>query len=102
MAAAQQAASADEVLAALAEASLVQIQLGAFPDRDQVRSEWERIFKANEDILNGRALVVQGTISGGKRFFRMRAGPFKDRIEAQNLCRALLARGQDCLVAVNG
>lgn len=99
---ARRAATADEVLAALAEASIVQIQLGAYPDRDQTESEWERIYKANEDILNGRALVVQGTISGGKRFFRMRAGPFKDRVEAQNLCRALLARGQDCLVAVNG
>jgi hypothetical protein len=99
---ARSAASADEVLAALAEVSIVQIQLGAFPDRDQTESEWERIYKANEDILNGRALVVQGTISGGKRFFRMRAGPFKDRVEAQNVCRALLARGQDCLVTVNG
>ena len=84
-----------------AAASQVQIQLGAFPDRNVTKSEWERIYRANEDILQDRALVVQSTISGGRRFFRLRSGPFKDRIEAQNVCRALQARGQDCLVAVN-
>ncbi len=102
MAAARRAISEEAELASRAAASAVQIQLGAFPDRDLTKSEWARIYRANEDILSGRALVVQSTISGGRRFFRLRAGPFKDRIEAQNVCRALQARGQDCLVAVNG
>ncbi len=102
MAAARRATSEEAELASRAAASAVQIQLGAFPDRDLTKSEWARIYKANADILSGRALVVQSTISGGRRFFRLRAGPFKDRIEAQNVCRALQARGQDCLVAVNG
>lgn len=102
MAAAQKAASEDEKLAASAAASAVQIQLGAFESRDETEAQWERVFDANEDVLTGRALVVQSTISGGRRFFRLRAGPFKDRVEAQNICRALQARGQDCLVAVNG
>ncbi len=102
MAAARRATSEDAELASRAAASAVQIQLGAFPDRARTKSEWARIYRANEDILSGRALVVQSTISGGRRFFRLRAGPFKDRVEAQNVCRALQARGQDCLVAVNG
>ena len=100
MAAALRATTHEAELAARAAASRVQIQLGAFPDKDLTRSEWDRIYRANEDILAGRALVVQNTISGGQRFFRLRAGPFKDRIEAQNVCRALQARGQDCLVVV--
>ncbi len=102
MAAAKQAVSEEEKLAERAEASPVQIQLGAYPERERTESMWERIYSANEDILRGRALVVQSTISGGRRFFRLRAGPFEDRIEAQNVCRALQSRGQDCLVAVNG
>jgi len=88
-------------LAAAAAASAVQIQLGAFPEREKSESEWQRIYKANEDILYGRTLVIQSTVSGGQRYFRMRVGPFRDRIEAQNICRALQARKQDCLVAVN-
>jgi hypothetical protein len=102
MAAARRAVSEEAELAARAAASQVQIQLGAFPDRNVTTREWERIYRANEDILQGRALVVQSTISGGRRFFRLRVGPFRDRIEAQNVCRALQARGHDCLVAVNG
>jgi cell division protein FtsN len=102
MADARNAESEDARLASLAAASAVQIQLGAFPDRNMTKSEWAQIYKANEDILSGRALVVQSTISGGRRFFRLRVGPFKDKVEAKNVCRALQARGQDCLVAVNG
>jgi len=102
MDAARRAISEEAELASRAAASAVQIQLGAFPDKELTKSEWARIYRANDDVLAGRALVVQSTISGGRRFFRLRAGPFKDRIEAQNVCRALQARGQDCLVAVNG
>jgi cell division protein FtsN len=102
MEAARHAISEEAELASRAAASPVQIQLGAFPDKNQTKAEWQRIYRANEDILQGRALVMQSTISGGRRFFRLRAGPFKDRIEAQNVCRALQARGVECLVAVNG
>jgi hypothetical protein len=101
MAAARQAISEEATLVARAAASRVQIQLGAFPDKQLTRSEWARIYRANDDILAGRALVVQSTISGGRRFFRLRAGPFKDQIEARNVCRALQAREHDCLVVVN-
>lgn len=102
VAAARRAISEEEKLAKRAAASPVQIQLGAYPEREQTERMWQRIYRANEDILRGRALVIQSTISGGRRFFRLRAGPFESRIEAQNVCRALQARGQDCLVAVNG
>ncbi len=102
VAAARQEMSEEAELAKRAAASPVQIQLGAYPERERTEEMWGRIFRANQDILRGRALVVQSTISGGRRFFRLRAGPFESRIEAQNVCRALQARGQDCLVAVNG
>jgi cell division protein FtsN len=102
MAIARRAISDDAELAKRAAASAVQIQLGAFADRSLTKSEWVRIYKANQDILSGRTLVVQSTISGGQRFFRLRVGPFKDRVEAQNICRALQSRGHDCIVAVNG
>jgi hypothetical protein len=101
MADARTATSEDAKLAIRAAGSAVKIQLGAFDNKELTKSEWSRIYKANDDILSGRALVVTNTISGGKRFFRLRAGPFKDLVEAKNVCRALQARGQDCIVAVN-
>jgi hypothetical protein len=99
---ARRAVSEEAELAARAKASPVQIQLGAYSGKELTKSEWARIFRDNEDILAGRALVVQSTISGGRRFFRLRAGPFKDQIEARNVCRALQSRGLECLVVVNG
>jgi hypothetical protein len=99
---ARKSLTAEADLLARAAASAVQIQLGAFPDREITKSEWSRIYRANQDILTGRTLVVVSTISGGQRFFRLRVGPFRDRVEAQNVCRALQARQLDCIVAVNG
>ncbi|MEM1299589.1 MAG: SPOR domain-containing protein, partial [Pseudomonadota bacterium] len=81
--------------------SRVQIQLAANPDQGAVRKMWDRVRRANEDILRGRALAVQTTVSGGTTYYRLRVGPFKDAAEARNVCQALKARGQDCIVARN-
>ena len=89
-------------LAARAAASRDQIQLMANPDADVVRAEWKRIFRANRDILGERALSIQSIQSGGKTMYRLRVGPFRDRSEANTICKALKARGQDCIVARNG
>lgn len=88
-------------LAKLAAASAVQVQLAADPVESNVRQQWQRIYKANTDILRDRALAVQTTVSGGTTFYRLRVGPFKDRSEARAVCQALKARGQDCIVARN-
>lgn len=90
-----------EELAARAAASPHQIQLLANPDEAVVRAEWRRIYRENEDLLNGRALAIQTTISGGTTFYRLRVGPFRDRTEAATVCQALKARRQDCIVATN-
>ena len=62
---------------------------------------WSAISKANQDVLRGRALAVQSTVSGGTTFYRLRVGPFSNRAEAVSVCRALKARDQDCIVARN-
>ncbi|HUF55429.1 MAG TPA: SPOR domain-containing protein, partial [Thermohalobaculum sp.] len=101
-----QTASQEEVdravrLAARAALSRIQIQLGAFTDRAFTEAEWRRIAETNSDLLDGRALAIQPTTSGGTKFYRLRVGPFDDRAEASRVCEALQARGQDCLVAEN-
>ncbi|MEM9061027.1 MAG: SPOR domain-containing protein [Pseudomonadota bacterium] len=91
-------ASASE-LSARAANSAVQIQLAADPNEAVIRAMWAKIQRANDDILHDRALAVGTTISGGKTFYRLRVGPFRDGAEARSVCQALKARGQDCLVA---
>lgn len=81
--------------------SAVQIQLIADPDRDLIVRLWQRIYKENTDILQGRALAVQSTVSGGVTWYRLRVGPFESRDEAASVCQALKARSQDCIVSRN-
>lgn len=93
--------SADDLARKAAE-SAIQVQLAAEADEDVVRTMWQRISRANSDILHDRALAVQTTSSGGSTFYRLRVGPFGDVSEARAVCQALKARGQDCVVARNG
>ncbi|MEM6422593.1 MAG: SPOR domain-containing protein, partial [Pseudomonadota bacterium] len=81
--------------------SQFQIQLGAYPERSTIELEWSRLSQANNDVLSGRALAVQQTVSGGTTYYRLRVGPFRDGLEASTVCQALKARGYDCLVAIN-
>lgn len=84
---------------AAALASRIQIQLGAFNSEEIAGQQWADLKNRNGDLLSGRARVVTPVVSGGRRLFRLRAGPFNDVDEASTLCRALKARGEDCIVA---
>ncbi len=101
-ASAKSAVASGAQLVRQAETSAVQVQLWADPDESEVRSEWKRIYRANKDILGERALAVRTTKSGGKLYYHLRVGPFQDQAEARGVCQALMARGQDCIVAQNG
>ena len=84
---------------AAALASRIQIQLGAFNSEEIAGEQWAGLKNRNGDLLSGRARVVTPVVSGGRRLYRLRAGPFKDVDEASTLCRALKSRGEDCIVA---
>jgi len=96
---------AEQEVVALSEraaASRFQIQLGAFASPSITRRQWARAAAAHPELLRDRALVVQPVRSGGATLYRLRVGPFSTRAEANSICQALRARGQDCLVARNG
>ncbi|MEM0921978.1 MAG: SPOR domain-containing protein [Pseudomonadota bacterium] len=94
--------TAQDRLVEQAAASRVKIQLRASPSRDEVVRAWSRMQSSNRDILGRKALALQTTISGGTTYYRLRVGPFRDRAEANAVCQALRARGQDCIVTTSG
>ena len=98
VAALPQAAEETEPRAA-ALASRIQIQLGAFNSQEIAAQQWAELKNRNGDLLSGRGRVVTPVVSGGKRLYRLRAGPFANVDEASTLCRALKARDEDCIVA---
>lgn len=92
-------AAAEAEPSAAALASRIQIQLGAFNTEAIAGEQWSALKNRNGDLLSGRARVVTPVESGGRRLFRLRAGPFENVDQASTLCRALKARGEDCIVA---
>ena len=50
-------------------------------------------------LFSGKARVVQEAKSGGRTFWRLRAGGFASKDEARRFCAALIAEGVDCIPA---
>ena len=76
------------------------LQLAAFRSARQADVAWQRIRKANSDVLRGLEPKVERVDLGpGKGvFFRLRAGLLGDEATAKALCTRLKARRIDCLV----
>ncbi len=75
------------------------VQLAALRSQDGARPAWGRLQKAHTALLRERELAIQEVDLGARGiFYRVQAGYFPDRASALELCTALKARGQDCLV----
>jgi cell division septation protein DedD len=84
---------------ATAPAGAYLIQLAALKSGDDARSAWGRLQKAHPALLGEPELAIQEVDLGERGiFYRIQAGYFPDRASALELCNALKARGQDCLV----
>ncbi|MHA1151381.1 MAG: SPOR domain-containing protein [Alphaproteobacteria bacterium] len=75
------------------------VQLAALKAKDSARPAWARLQKAHPALLGDRDLAIQRVDLGDRGiFYRVQAGFFVERTGARDLCNALKARGQDCLV----
>ncbi|HKK35885.1 MAG TPA: SPOR domain-containing protein [Paracoccaceae bacterium] len=77
----------------------VAVQLGAFNTEAIAEAQWRRHLDRNEDLLGRLAHAVTTVRSGGRTLWRLRAGPMPSIARAQELCAALEARGDACIVA---
>ena len=73
------------------------VQLGAFDSEAAAEGEWDRITKANLDLLGDKSRYIEEATSGGRQFFRLRAVGFASLEQARAMCEALKARGVDCI-----
>jgi cell division septation protein DedD len=75
------------------------VQLAALRSMDSARPAWTQMQKSHLALLGDRELAIQQVDLGDRGiFYRVQAGFFADRAGASELCNALKARGQDCLV----
>ena len=75
------------------------VQLAALRVKDRARPAWAQMQKSHPSLLGERELAIQKVDLGDRGiFYRVQAGFFANRAGASDLCNALKARGQDCLV----
>jgi cell division septation protein DedD len=79
------------------------VQLLAAHSEADVGASWDRLRGAHPDLLASLTpTVARAERAQGDTFYRLRAGPLRDRAAADALCEALSARQQSCFVVSPG
>lgn len=78
------------------------IQIAALRSEEVAQSEWDRLSKIHSSLLGSyRPMIVRADLGERGIFYRLRAGPLKDRPAAEELCAALASENVGCLVVRN-
>jgi len=76
------------------------VQLGAFGTQSAAQSAWATLNGRHPSILGALHQDIQrASLSDGRTVYRLRAGYFMTKAEAESKCGELKAKGQDCLAA---
>lgn len=74
------------------------VQIGAFGTREAAEEAWTTVESKFPQILTPLVDDIErAELSGGRILYRLRAGYFATRDEADRLCQRLKELGQDCL-----
>lgn len=75
------------------------LQIGAVRTPEGAKHEWERLKRANSDVL-GKLSVSMARVDLGERgiFYRIQAGPVADAALAERHCAELKRRGVGCIL----
>jgi hypothetical protein len=73
------------------------IQLGSVRSEEAARQEWERIKRANTDLLaNASATPTRADLGEKGVYYRIQTGPLAD---ADRICSELKRRNVGCIIA---
>jgi cell division septation protein DedD len=76
------------------------VQVAASKRRNDAAEFARRVIKRNKDLIGTRSISVQrARLRHAGTIYRSRVGPFRQHAAAENVCKKLKARRQDCLVA---
>ncbi len=76
------------------------VQLASFRSKAKADAAWAKYSKTHGDLLRGLRPLVRRVDLGADKgiYYRLRAGPLGDAVEARALCAKLKARKLGCLV----
>ena len=81
-------------------AGSLRVQLGAVGSEDAAHKEWERIRRANSDLLGAMSpAIVRADLGAKGVVYRIQAGPVAGADAAADLCAKLKTRNVGCFVA---
>lgn len=81
-------------------ASGPRVQLAAVVSEAEAHKEWERLLRANGDLLGSLSpTIVRANLGTKGVVYRVQAGPFASAAAASDLCGKLKARKVGCFVA---
>jgi cell division septation protein DedD len=79
------------------------VQVASLRSETDAKAEWDRLKGAHTALLAELPLALQKTDLPDKgTYYRLRSGPFSDAGTPKQLCDALQARDQACLVVRSG
>lgn len=76
-----------------------QVQLGALKDEAGAEQAWQRAVKSAPELGKLNHEIVRADLGAKGVFYRLRAGGFSAREQADGLCASLKAKGVGCVVA---
>lgn len=77
----------------------IQVQIGALPNEDSARAEWDRLARRAPELLGDRRpTVTRFEREGQTPLFRLRTGMFADAEAARTFCESLRSKGGNCTV----
>ena len=71
-------------------------QIGAFDTPEQARENWLVLAGKYAEVMDGKSMVVQQAVSGGKTFYRLRAMGFATDDDTRRFCAVFDASSADC------
>lgn len=93
-----QAAPSPPLQAATPTVGSARIQLGAFRSEAEAAAAWSKIKAKHADVGKLTQFLERADLGERGVFYRLQAGPFADRAQAQALCDKLKGQGQACVL----
>lgn len=73
------------------------VQLGAYDSEAVAAAEWATLAGRFGALMSDRPRIIQEAETGGRVFWRLRAGGFDDLADARRFCAALVAEDAVCI-----
>ncbi|MEX0298810.1 MAG: SPOR domain-containing protein [Kordiimonas sp.] len=81
-----------------ADAKVYRVQLGAYGSEESAGRAWRLVRGKFSTHLTGKSPSYEAVQSGSRTLYRLRVGPLETRAEADQVCLALRAGQQACIV----